>query len=83
MSYAKWRPFSLGLNVLTPGAWHQHCVNSLSPRRCGSDFKYMNFKDNLGIDILSAQVNIITLEWTGRGAVVDLRARRKSSLFWG
>ena len=62
MLYGKWRPFSLDLNVLTPGAWHQHCVISLSLRSCGSDFKYMNFKNSLGIDILSTQVNI-TLEW--------------------
>ena len=73
MSYGKWRPFSLGLNVLTPGAWHQHCVISLSPRRRGSDFKYMNFNHNLGIDILSTQINI-TLEWMPGDLVIGKTA---------
>ena len=36
--------------------------NSLSPGRYGCDFKYVNFKHILGIDI---QVNI-TLEWIHR-----------------
>ena len=36
--------------------------NSLCPGRCGSDFQYVNFKHNLGIDILSIQENI-TQEW--------------------
>ena len=37
-------------------------INSLPSERCGGDFKCVNFKHNLCIDILSIQVNI-TLEW--------------------
>ena len=35
---------------------------SLAPGRCGCDFKYIIFKHNLGINILSIQVDI-TVEW--------------------
>ena len=37
-------------------------VNSLSPGIRGRDFKHVNFKHNLGIDILSIQVKI-SLKW--------------------
>ena len=33
-------------------------INSLSHDSCGCDFKCVNFKRNMGIDILSIQVNI-------------------------
>ena len=33
-------------------------INSLFPGRCGCDFECVNFKHNLGIDVLSIQLNI-------------------------
>ena len=38
-----------------PGSW---CVNRLSIGRCGCDFKCLNFKHNLWIDILNIQIGI-------------------------
>ena len=37
-------------------------IDSLSPRICGCHFKCVNFKHNLGVDILSVQVKSI-MEW--------------------
>ena len=34
-----------------------------SSEKCGCDYKCVNYKHNLGIDILNIQVSI-TLEWT-------------------
>ena len=39
-----------------------HILNSLGPGICGFDFKCVNFKHNMGIDIRGIQINI-NLEW--------------------
>ena len=43
-------------------------INSLSPEKCGCDFKCVNYKHNLGIDILSIEINI-TLKWKTKDLV--------------
>ena len=49
--------------TLTPSANLQlNMLKSLFLERCGCDFKWVNFKHNLGIGILSISINI-TLEW--------------------
>ena len=44
------------------GRSHLHYLNLFSIGRCVCDFKYVNFKHNFGIVILSIEVTI-TLEW--------------------
>ena len=49
--------------LMTYKMYHMYYhVNSSFPGRCGCNFKCINFKHKLGIDILSIQVNF-TLEW--------------------
>ena len=61
----------LGVNV----------VDSLSSEKCECDSKCVNFKHNLGIDILSVEINI-TQEWMlqyliyGKSAMVQIKAQQ-------
>ena len=76
MSSAKWRPFCLGLNVLTPACVtairlvkHVNDHHKIFPfirkllTHCHpGDVIYFECKHNVGIDIMNIQLNII-LEW--------------------
>ena len=46
-------------------------INSLSPGKCVCDFGSVNFKHDLGIDILSIKINI-TLEWMPEHLIYDM-----------
>ena len=55
-------------------------VNSLSPVKCGYDLECVNYEHNLGIYILSNQVNI-TLEWMPED-VVDNKSTSVPVIAW-